>query len=409
MTTCRQIRPLLPRLPDSDLNPGEARLLEAHLAACATCRHEAAAFTRLPELLSEASLPPPRLPAGDQVATWIMEQEASRLPMSGGSNPAFRYPNWPIEHRGWGVGAALAVLLAAALLSVQLPVPDLRLPAAMDRARVAGHPIHPRRGHPKPQQRAAWRVARLAGTPVVGIAPVRTTGRLTVGEWLETDRSSRAQIDVADIGRVEVEPNSRIRLLETRAAAHRLRLERGGVRAKINAPPRLFFVETPSAVAVDLGCSYTLRVDNAGRGVLQVNSGWVELAHNGREAIVPQGALCQTRPGIGPGTPYFADAPAALQTALAELDFANGGSRALSTVLATARRRDSLTLWHLLPRVFEAERDRVYDRLKRLTPPPADVTRQGIRRLDPTLMRLWREKIEDNFWREEWRRSEEWQ
>jgi hypothetical protein len=36
------------------------------------------------------------------------------------------------------------------------------------------------------------------------------------------------------------------------------------------APPRLFFVDTPSAVAADLGCSYTLEVKDDGAGVLRV-------------------------------------------------------------------------------------------------------------------------------------------
>ena len=34
--------------------------------------------------------------------------------------------------------------------------------------------------------------------------------------------------------------------------------------ARIWAPPRLFYVNTPSAVAEDLGCAYTLEVDDLG-------------------------------------------------------------------------------------------------------------------------------------------------
>ena len=77
-------------------------------------------------------------------------------------------------------------------------------------------------------------------------------------------RSSRAQIAVSSIGNVDIDENTRVRLLETRPTEHRLELARGKMSARIWAPPRLFFVDTPSAVAADLGCAYTLEVDDHG-------------------------------------------------------------------------------------------------------------------------------------------------
>jgi hypothetical protein len=119
---------------------------------------------------------------------------------------------------------------------------------------------------------------------------------------------------------------------------------------------------------------------------------------HGRESVVPAGARCETRPGIGPGTPYFEDAPAVLRTALEQLDFENGGARALGVVLAGARRRDSLTLWHLLLKASPAEQDRVYDRLAALVPPPPGVTREGVLRRDPRMLDLWQAEVEMVWW-----------
>ena len=96
------------------------------------------------------------------------------------------------------------------------------------------------------------------------IADRRST--LAVGGWLETGKDERATFDVANIGQVTVEPNTRLRLLDTRAGAHRLELARGTMHATIWAPPNQFFVETPSTLAVDLGCAYTLTVDDDGAG-----------------------------------------------------------------------------------------------------------------------------------------------
>ncbi len=240
----------------------------------------------------------------------------------------------------------------------------------------------------------AWEVARLEGTPKVGANLLEGRGRLAVGEWLETDSSSRAKISVADIGEVSIGPNSRIQLLETRSTEHRLSLQRGRMQAVINAPPRLFIVETPSAVAVDLGCAYTLEVDNAGRSILHVTSGWVALETKGRESIVPAGAICVTEPGKGPGTPFFDDASPAFRDALARLDFQNGGAQSLELVLAEAREYDTLTLWHLLFRTRGAERERVYERMAELIALPEGVTREGVLRLDRRMLDLWKKELE---------------
>ncbi len=243
----------------------------------------------------------------------------------------------------------------------------------------------------------SWEVARLSGAPIVGSDRINVTGRLSVGEWLETDAGSRALIDVADIGQVEVGPNARLRLLKARANEHRLALERGRISAVISAPPRLFFVDTPSGVAADLGCAYTLEVDATGASLLHVTAGLVALQLKDRETIVPAGAVCATRPGTGPGTPYFDDASAALKSALSKLDFEkeNAESRAtlLGVVLSEARQRDALTLWHLLSSVNERERARVYERLAELVPPSKGVTRDGVLRLDKQELDIWKAQL----------------
>jgi hypothetical protein len=249
----------------------------------------------------------------------------------------------------------------------------------------------------------AWEVASLSGSPRIGAERISGTGRIAVGEWLETDASSRARLRVGTIGEVVVEPNTRLRLVQARLTDQRLALARGTVRATISAPPRLFFVETPSAVAVDLGCAYTLEVDEEGVGLLSVSTGWVSFEHQGRESVVPAGARCVTRPGSGPGTPYFGDASEPFRAGLETLDFAGRNpdparaatsrdrdrDAALDTVLAEARRRDALTLWHLLGRLEGDARARTYDRLSVLAPPPGGVTREGVLAGDRRMLELW--------------------
>lgn len=305
------------------------------------------------------------------------------------------------------------------------------------------------------QLRQSWAVSRLAGAPQVGSRPIGAVDRLPVGDWLVTDSASRAMIDVGLIGEVEVKPNSRLRLVSAAITDHRLELRRGAIFARIWAPPRVFAVETPSASAVDLGCVYTLEVDDAGVGVLRVETGLVTLAQQGRESLVPAGAMCISRPRLGPGTPYFETASEKLKRAIEQLDpllgapsggvtggIAGGVSggipggpvggmeggvpggvesgieggtegvkkvraAALDTVLREARKEDALTLWHLLVRVSEDEKARVFDRMAQLVPPPAGVTREGILRGDPAMRDAWADRLGIglmSWWRYFWQK-----
>jgi FecR protein len=224
----------------------------------------------------------------------------------------------------------------------------------------------------------AWDVTRLAGRPLIGTKRLAASGRLRVGDWLQTDDSSRALVAVGRIGQVEVQPDTRVQLVVAKADEHRLALARGAIDAKVDAVPRLFFVDTPAGTAIDLGCAYTLQTDSLGKGQLQVTVGEVEFQTGDRSSRVPIGMLMQMRPPpAGPGIPYDERAPAPLVRALSAFAFEKGGARATRTVLAVARPQDAISLWHLLQRVDPSLRGLVYDRLAALVPPPPGVSRKG--------------------------------
>jgi cytoskeletal protein RodZ len=255
-------------------------------------------------------------------------------------------------------------------------------------------PTQPKDVLPVQTNLPAWNVETLAGMPKAGNQTIAENGKLTVGEFLETDADSKAKIQVANIGNVEIAPNSRVKLVNTNRAEHRLALEKGALKAKILAPPRLFIVDTPSGAAVDLGCEYTLEVDAQGNSRLHVTSGFVALENGRFESIVPAGAIALTRKGKGVGTPFSEDASAAFQDALYKFDFAGGGSAALDAIIAESGLYDSVTLWHLLSRTPKAERARVFDALAAQIKPPANVTREGVLRLDKKMLDAWWTEIE---------------
>jgi hypothetical protein len=243
--------------------------------------------------------------------------------------------------------------------------------------------------------RADWTIASREGAPRIDGKIAKRNEIWKIGQWLETDAASRVQLRVDGLGEIEVGPNARVELLQASATQQQIRLERGTIRAAVMAPPYVFLVRTPGAYAMDMGCAYTLQVTDAGVSILRVTVGWVDLQHGFRQSLVPAGAAAESRPGIGPGAPYFEDSSErfreALETVNFDLENSQARAEALTILLAEARPRDAYTLLNLFRRVDAEDRGRLYDRLAVLLPPPAGVTRQNA--VDGDDMSAWWDKL----------------
>src|SRR5258708_7517992 len=333
---------------DCELPSREAQRVELHVAACDSCRAEREHLRFGMSLVEHL----PAAKAPDAIWTSIEAAYSQRRPQRS-----------PAVH-GWRL--ALAALAVVA---------------------VAGFWIMTYRSETR------WDVVRVQGTPVVDAKPIHGAARIGAGKWIETDSSSRATVKIGQIGVVEVAPNTRLLVVDARSILHRIALARGEIRAKISAPPKLFFVDTPSGTAVDLGCEYSLQTDQDGSGLLHVTGGWVSFQWRGLESLVPAGARCRLRPQAGPGLPYFDDAPEKLKSALETFDTDRSGGTAVEIILSEARLRDPLTLWHLLSRVGLPDRERIYDRIAALTPVPAGISRQKVLDLDPDTLARWKDEL----------------
>ena len=318
---------------DGELDAKSASDVAEHLLVCRRCRETCEAI----RFSAQAACLLPTVPVPEDTFANIERALASVDRPATVSSPVM-----PLMEPAWstaGVWAAVAVL-------------DLVVFGIVAWMMVSAPPT-------------AFQVTTLEGTPIVGERTMGRADMIAEGEWLETDSASRARIAVADIGQVEIGPGSRIGLVATGPTEHRLSLERGSMRAVVVAPPRLFLVDTPTATAVDYGCVYTL-VSDDDRSTLRVSSGRVALERNGRDVMVPEGAMCESRAGAGVGTPVYEDATEALRDAVRRFDFEGGGVAALTTILAEARPRDALTLEALVPRVADSERPRIQTRLDQL-------------------------------------------
>jgi anti-sigma factor RsiW len=342
----RHVSHQLARYCDGRMTRQDAAAVDAHLADCPRCRADRDAIVFAAGLVRElaaVTAPADLWPALD-----------ARLRAATPQPPQRGWTRQPRPVLAWALGLLLATTAALWL---------------------AG-------GSPS----GAWTVTRSDGA----------AAQLAPGTWVETGRAGGARIVVGDIGTVNVEPGSRVQLGVSGPGEHRLALARGTVSVEITAPPRVFVLETPVSTVVDLGCAYTVTVDGAG-GRLRMTEGWAALEWNGRESLVPAGAVCRMRQDAGPGLPYFEDAPAALQRAVEAFESGSAGTDAVEAMLEAARPRDTLTLWHLFARLPQEHRGRVYDRMAMLAEPPTTMSRELAIALDADTLRAWREELAWNW------------
>jgi hypothetical protein len=322
--------------PDADIAALERALAPARLRA-------ALDLSRLPE--RRATRPEPGPPA--------LRLDAPRLPT--------RRAAVAIGSRRWAMAAMVALATTAALVGSRPPATAMR---------------------------GAWAVELRDGSATIGDTSIDSRGALRQGQWLVTGEDGAAHVRARGIGTIDVQPRTRVRLAQAHGVQKRLELASGTIDAFITSPPRVFLVDTPAGRAIDMGCMYTLRAVD-GQTELSVSLGYVILESGERSSTVPAGAACTMRQGMGPGLPLFADASEQFRNAAFMFDVGKDPRGGLETILATARPRDAMTLWHLLQRVDEEDRGAVFDALERLDPPPAGVTRAGAVSLNAEMLGRW--------------------
>jgi Putative zinc-finger/FecR protein len=353
---------------NGELAAEQAQRVREHLVNCGRCRREHDEI----ELGVNLAQQPPLVSAPEQMWSEIEEMldQRSRRP---GIKPTIS--RFTFAFSWYRIAAAGAVIVVAVVIGLMLSRP----------------------GSIEPVPRPSLEVESVGLVRIDG-DQIGNKARLAVGETLETGDFARARVTVTEIGEVELDANSKMRLLRTGQTEHRLALDHGTMKATIKAPPRLFFVDTPAVEAIDLGCEYTLQVDDAGRTLLHVTLGWVALVRGEREVYVPRYAMCQSWPGVGPGTPYFEDASETFVHVLQSFDFQNGGDEALGAILGEARERDTFTLWHLLSTVDGDRRVQVLNKMIQLVGLPSGISREAVLRLDQTTLDAWKDEMTDTVW-----------
>ena len=230
-------------------------------------------------------------------------------------------------------------------------------------------PLELERAPVQGRRAAAWRAAAFALAAaalvaLIGLGPWRArpavpadgvryelrgdaSGTARLGDRIDAGAGGVA-FDVGELGSVVLDPGARLRVEQLAGAEHGFFLERGALHASILAAPRTFQVGTPAGLSVDLGCVYSLEVEDDGGVRMAVQSGRIAFETAGRSVIVPAGARCSVAAGSAPNAPLFDDAEPTFAAAVRALEASTAPDEApLAALAERARERDGLTLFHL--------------------------------------------------------------
>lgn len=239
-----------------------------------------------------------------------------------------------------------------------------------------------------------WKVSNLQGSSMIGDAAMNSVDSIKEGQWIQTNDTSRAELNVANIGKVIIEPNSKVIFVKGADGNNRILVEYGTINADMKSKEKTFFVEMPSAVASDIGGTYTLTIDSTGDGLVYVKSGKVEVQSPNKGSIVPAGNLVITKKDIGVGTPFNENSSPQFKNALFNFDFGKCSGSCVNTLLNTAKLSDAVTLVNLIPKIDNEYKDDVYAKVANFVQPPNAIHRDSIPFLNEDEINKWVEKIQ---------------
>jgi len=202
--------------------------------------------------------------------------------------------------------------------------------------------------------------------------------------------SSSAVVIIPEIGRVEVNPYSRIE----KSGNQRLKLLRGGITSVNQNSKEYLTIEVFSSEIRELkpGGNYKVQMNNDNNADLSILTGKILVQDKNLESVVIPN-FTSTITNAGPEIPININASANLKTALKKLSFGDDPG-SLNIALNEAAFSDALSLWHLFKRINGDNIDEVYVKLYSLTPPPKGVDQESILRLKEEALASWMKKIE---------------
>jgi hypothetical protein len=216
---------------------------------------------------------------------------------------------------------------------------------------------------------------------------------LDKGEWLTTKDSSQVTLYVPQTGRIELNSNSRVILLNPKNGDNKIILRKGVIKIITTTQIPYLEVELKHCSIKDIGGVFTVSRNEDGNAKVFVNFGMVEILYKDISYLLDEGYNCELIEGKQPGTPYRFDAADSLKNFVREFDLEKN-EELIDKIISEAVSSDALTLLALIPKVTPIKRQILFQKVSNFFPPPKDVTRMGIVTLNSDMLDSWWNEIE---------------
>lgn len=383
---CDETESLIDDFLEGSISQRDKELMEAHIDSCDNCRKYLDETSKLMLQLGSLAGNYEFLSAAERERAWKeleSRTEFRNAPgptagISGHADPAYSKYEFIYRHKYLFGGIAAVLVLSVIYFAVQ----NLRIQTpVVTKEDVFGFPSY-------------WKVSSLSGTPFISDEAMAKLDSIRDGQYIVTNDTSRAELMIADIGKVIIEPNTKLMIVKGQDGKNKLSVVYGTIDADMKQGPASVPVELPSATANDISGSYKLTVDNTGDGLFYVRSGKVEVTSGEKVSVVPAGSMVMTKRDKGVGTPFNAASSPVLKKALFDFDFGTCDNACISAIMSNATASDVVTLVNLIPKVEDDIRNQVYTRAVAFAPPPPGVPRtDSIPFLNEEQMENWINKI----------------
>ncbi|MBP9095922.1 MAG: FecR domain-containing protein [Ignavibacteria bacterium] len=214
------------------------------------------------------------------------------------------------------------------------------------------------------EEMSNWKLISLKGGAFVNGVK---SDKVNIGDWIQTDSVSSVVLKIANVGDVSIEPNTKVRFIQSDGNISRIEVLYGTVNASTSQADK-FVLQASNMRVQDKGGSYSFKVDDKGNGVIYVNNGVANVESGNKSAVVTDGKFCLYKPEYGIGVPFRKDAKPEFQDALFQYDFNNGGAPSIYYAMANAGPEDYASLVNLIPRVDNQTKYLVLNKLGKLAP-----------------------------------------
>ncbi len=229
------------------------------------------------------------------------------------------------------------------------------------------------------QDNSPWSVEQFTGSYTID-------GKLNEKEYynrekLITSSQSKVNMKIPDTGNIEIEELTEVISVMQAKEESRIFLSYGKLNVLTGTSPKGLVISNRKFEVHDKGSNSNISIDVEGNLDIKVTKGFVEVKVDSDYIflIYEHESLCKI--GELPDIPFNINSKEIIKRELMKYQYNNGGHDSIVKILEHATDIDAISLWHLLSRTGQNERELVLNWLVERFPLPSGISRANIMNL----------------------------